>query len=167
MSRVRAAPARNITTPASRRSGDARDTSNERTCTINVVPTLAPSIAASAGTSATKPALANDAIISPVAVLLCRIVVTPRPAAAALIAVVERLGEKAPEVGPEGALHPALHHVNAPQEERNGSTEIEEAQSGVHGSSFEPVEESFNNPRRAVSFKFGPNLRRQSHQCAI
>jgi hypothetical protein len=69
-SRVRVPPARNITTPASRSWGDRRETSKERAWTIRVVPTLAPSITASAGTSATKPLAANEATIKPVAVLL-------------------------------------------------------------------------------------------------
>ena len=37
---------------------------NDSTCTMSVVPTLAPSMIASAGTRATKPSAANEAVIS-------------------------------------------------------------------------------------------------------
>jgi hypothetical protein len=84
-SRVRVPPALNIVTPTSNSSGANRETSKDRACTINVVPTLAPSITASAGTRATKPLAANEATIKPVAVLLCRTAVAPSPAAAALM----------------------------------------------------------------------------------
>ena len=50
------------------------------TCTISVlVPTLAPSITASAGISSTNPPVAKPVSMRPVAVLLCRQAVTPRP----------------------------------------------------------------------------------------
>ena len=52
-------PARNVTTPMISRIGAAADMSNDSTCTINVVPTLAPSMMASAGTSPTTPSAAE------------------------------------------------------------------------------------------------------------
>jgi hypothetical protein len=52
----------------------------DRTCTISVVPTFAPSMTASAGMRSTSPPAANAVTISPVAVLLWRIEVTPKPA---------------------------------------------------------------------------------------
>ena len=67
---MRVEPARNATTPTSRRSGESAETSKDNTCTISVVPTFAPSIAASAGTSATNPPAAKDVIMRAVAVLL-------------------------------------------------------------------------------------------------
>ena len=56
------------------------DTSNDSTWTISVVPTLAPSMTASAGTSWTSPPAAKAVTMSPVAVLLWRTAVTPSPA---------------------------------------------------------------------------------------
>ena len=67
---MRVEPDRNAATPTSKRSGESADTSKDSTCTISVVPTFAPSIAASAGTSATKPHEAKDVMMSAVAVLL-------------------------------------------------------------------------------------------------
>ena len=133
MSRVRAEPARNITTPASRSSGDSpARLSNESACTMSVVPTFAPSITASAGTSATKPRAANEATISPVAVLLCRTAVTPSAGERRLDRLSSALARKAPQLGAEGALHAALHHMDAPQQQRDGAGEIEEVQRRVH-----------------------------------
>ena len=57
-----------------------RETSKDRTCTISVVPTFAPSMTARAGIMSTAPPAVNEATISAVAVLLCRTVVTPTPA---------------------------------------------------------------------------------------
>ena len=77
----RARPLRNATTPTMNSTGATAETLNERTWTISVVPTFAPSMIASAGTSPTSPAAANDAVMSAVAVLLCSSAVRPRPAA--------------------------------------------------------------------------------------
>jgi len=83
-SRVRPGAARrNIHTPARMRMGASEVRSNDSSCTMRVVPTLAPSMAASAGTSATTPPAAKPVIISPVAVLLCSAAVMPRPEAKA------------------------------------------------------------------------------------
>jgi hypothetical protein len=67
-------------TPIRTNRNETRDTSKDSTWTISVVPTLAPSMTASAGTRSTSPPAANAVTISPVAVLLCRIEVTPKPA---------------------------------------------------------------------------------------
>ena len=61
-------------------SAASRRMSNDKSCTIRVVPTLAPSMTASAGTRSTSPPAAKLAAISPVAVLLCKTPVTPSPA---------------------------------------------------------------------------------------
>jgi hypothetical protein len=63
---------------------ETRDTSTDKTCTISVVPTFAPSMTARAGTRSTRPPAANAVVINPVAVLLWRRAVTPRPAKKAL-----------------------------------------------------------------------------------
>jgi hypothetical protein len=46
---------------------------------IKVLPTLAPSITASAGANPMAPLAVNDAVINPVAVLLCNTAVTASP----------------------------------------------------------------------------------------
>src|SRR3546814_6730640 len=53
--------------------------SKDSTCTISVVPTLAPSMAARPGIRATTPPAAKPVIIRPVAVLLCMIAVMVIP----------------------------------------------------------------------------------------
>ena len=72
---------RKIITPASSSGGASRLTSNESIFATMAVPTFAPSITASAGASAITPDSVKDTAISPVAVLLCRRVVMPTPAA--------------------------------------------------------------------------------------
>ncbi len=57
-------------TPASMNSGATADTLKLNTCTISVVPTLAPSVTARAGTIVIKPAAMKLVDISAVAVLL-------------------------------------------------------------------------------------------------
>ena len=60
--------------------GESAATLNDSAWTMSAVPTLAPSITASAGTSATKPPAASPVTISPVAVLLWSSAVTAAPA---------------------------------------------------------------------------------------
>jgi len=57
---------------------------NDSTCTIRVVPTLAPSITPSAGARPITPEATNDVAISAVAVLLWSAAVTPSPTRKAL-----------------------------------------------------------------------------------
>jgi hypothetical protein len=71
-------------TPIRMNRNETRDTSNDSTWTISVVPTLAPSMTASAGTRSTSPPPAKAVTIRPVAVLLWSIDVTPTPARKAL-----------------------------------------------------------------------------------
>src|SRR5205814_8242455 len=47
-------------------------------------------------------------------------------------AVAEGASEKAPQVGAEGALDAALHHVQAPEEQRDRTGEIDQGQGGAH-----------------------------------
>ena len=92
-SRVRVrAPRRNATTPRISSTGAAGEMSKDSTCATSVVPRLAPSMTASAGTSASIPLAANDVTSSPVAVLLCSTVVTVTPTPKAL----KRLPSAAP-----------------------------------------------------------------------
>ena len=77
-------PARKVTRPITNRTGAIEEILNDKSCTISVVPTLAPSMIASAGTRLTTPSAQSEAVISPVAVLDCSSAVSPSPAAKAL-----------------------------------------------------------------------------------
>src|ERR1700733_8343060 len=80
-SRVRVLPPRlNAITPANSRTGVTAVMLNDRICTTSVVPTLAPSMTARAGTRSKVPPVTNDAAINPVAVLLWSRAVTKAPA---------------------------------------------------------------------------------------
>ena len=101
------------------KSGATREMSNDNICTINVVPTLAPSIAASPGTRSTSPPAAKPVTISPVAVLLCNTAVIPEAGEERLEAVAECGPENPPQVRSERALNAALDHMHAPQQQRD------------------------------------------------
>ena len=88
---------------------------------------------ASAGTSSTRPAAAKPVTIRPVAVLLCSTAVTPRPAANAEARLRSARAEHGPQPGAEGALHAGLHHVHAPEQERDGAGEVEQGAGKFHG----------------------------------
>ena len=77
-------PLRNATRPMMNRTGATATILNDRICTIRVVPTLAPSMMASAGTRLTRPSDVKELVISAVAVLLWSRAVRPRPAAKAV-----------------------------------------------------------------------------------
>ena len=102
LTRVRA-PSRKARNPIMKRIGATAAILNERTWTIRVVPTLAPSMIAKAGTRATIPSEANEAVISPVAVLLCKIAVRPRPATNA--------ENRLPNAFDKNALDPGQKHA--------------------------------------------------------
>ena len=106
------------------RTGATAAILNDRTCTISVVPTLAPSMIASAGTRPTRPSAAKELVIRPVAVLLWNSAVRPMPAANA----VKRLPAPSPaaaQVGTEGAQNAAVDHVQAPQQQRDAAHQVE------------------------------------------
>ena len=80
-SRVRVWPPRlKAIRPVRNSTGATAATLNDSTWTMSVVPTLAPSITARAGTKSTWPAVTKEAVINPVAVLLCSSAVTNIPA---------------------------------------------------------------------------------------
>ena len=91
-------PKLNANKPAKNRTGATAEMSNERACTINVVPMLAPSMTANAGTRSTRPRAAKDVISRPVAVLLCRSAVTPIPASQRQKSIAQRRTQHAPAV---------------------------------------------------------------------
>ncbi len=74
----------NVATPATINNGDRNRKSIDSTCATMLVPTLAPSTIASAMAVPINSRLANEAVISVVAVLLCNAMVVPRPAKKAL-----------------------------------------------------------------------------------
>ncbi len=71
-------------TPTKISSGDSHDRSSENTCTMMAVPTLAPSMMASAGATAIRPWPTKELTMTAVALLLWTRPVTPRPAAKAV-----------------------------------------------------------------------------------
>ncbi|MCY1508874.1 hypothetical protein D9M68_431980 [compost metagenome] len=80
LSRRRSSRRRNSTSPASRASGASSEVSKLSNCTTRVVPTLAPSMTASAGARPSVPLAVNEAAIRLAAVALCSRPVTPSPA---------------------------------------------------------------------------------------
>ena len=119
-------PARKVTTPTTNSTGATAEISNESTCTISVVPTLAPSMMASAGTSSTMPSAASEAVISPVAVLLCMQRREDEAGAERLEAVAQRLGEEAAQIRTERAQHAGEDHVQAPQQQRHAAHQVKQ-----------------------------------------
>src|ERR1700758_4964949 len=83
---------------------------------MSVVPTFAPSMMASAGARSTAPPVTKEAVIRPVAVLLCRRAVTTMPARKAKkrlrSAVPSRLRRSDP-----GPYTSTVDHMQAPQQQ--------------------------------------------------
>ena len=121
-------PLRNATSPMMNSTGATAEMLNDRICTISVVPTLAPSMMASAGTRLTSPSDVNELVISAVAVLLWSRAVRPRPARKRREAVAQRLGQQQSQVGPERAQDSAVDHVQAPQQQRDAAHQVEKNQ---------------------------------------
>jgi hypothetical protein len=139
-SRGAAEARRNIRTPIRINAGAISATSNDSTCTIRVVPTLAPSITASAGTKSTRPSAAKPVTIRPVAVLLCTTAVTPIPARKAVRRLRKARPRKPRSLCAEDTLHAALDHVDAPQQQRHRAGELEQGDGEVHCPSPVPPE---------------------------
>ena len=107
-------------------TGATAEISNDRSCTISVVPTLAPSMMASAGTRPTMPSAASEAVIRPVAVLALQQRGQAEAGGERAEAVAQRLGEKAAQIGAERAQHAAEHHMQAPQQQRYAAHQIKQ-----------------------------------------
>ena len=118
-------PLRNATRPMMNSTGATAAILNDSTCTISVVPTLAPSMMASAGTRLTSPSDVNELVIRAVAVLLWSSAVRPRPAAKAVKRLLRRLCQQQPQVGPERAQDSAVDHMQAPQQQRHAAHQVE------------------------------------------
>jgi hypothetical protein len=88
------------------KTGAAAEMLKERTWTISVVPTLAPSMIASAGTRLTTPSAVSDAVMRPVAVLLCMTAVKASPAANAVKRLRSALPRKRRRSGPNARNTP-------------------------------------------------------------
>ena len=80
---------------------------------------------ANAVTSGSVPSAANDAVISPVAVLLWSTAVSPRPAPKAEKRLPSALRQYPAQVGAERARDAALDHVQAPEQQRDATHQIE------------------------------------------
>ena len=98
----------------------------DSTCTISVVPTLAPSMMASAGTRPTRPSAAKELVISAVAVLLCSSAVRPSPAANAVKRLFSAFDSSRAQVRAERAQDAAVDHVQAPQQQRHAAHQVEQ-----------------------------------------
>ena len=99
-------PERKATSPSTNRTGATAAMLNESTCTISVVPTLAPSMMASAAARLTRPSAANELVIRAVAVLLWSTAVSPRPAAKALKRLLSALPSRRRRSGPKARRIP-------------------------------------------------------------
>ena len=99
-------PRLKATTPVTSRSGATAEESKESNCTIRVVPTFAPSMTASAGTRSTKPDAENELSINAVAVLLCKMAVTPTPAVKAWNLLFNTLPRKCLILAPKARTMP-------------------------------------------------------------
>ena len=131
-------PLRKATRPMMNRTGATAAILNDRICTISVVPTLAPSMMASAGTRLTSPSDVNELVISAVAVLLWSSAVRPRPAREGGEAVAQRLCQQLAQIGAERAQDPAVDHVQAPQQQRDAAHQVEQNQAS-HALSFPTI----------------------------
>ena len=100
------APLRNATSPTRNRMGATAEMLNDRSCTIRVVPTLAPSMMASAGTRLTSPSDVNELVISAVAVLLWSRAVNPRPAPKAVNRLLSAFANNCRRLGPNARRIP-------------------------------------------------------------
>ncbi len=125
-------PRRKAKTPTAISTGKTTVTSKESTCTMSVVPILAPSMTASAGTRSTAPAPTREVVISAVAVEDCSAAVTPSPARKRVEAGLQPLREAAAKIGAEDAHDTALHHVDAPEEQRDLADQVDEDVGGGH-----------------------------------
>ena len=99
-------PLRKATRPMMNRTGATAAILNDRICTISVVPTLAPSMMASAGTKLTRPFDVKELVISAVAVLLWSSAVRPRPAAKAVKRLLRPLASSERRSGPNARRIP-------------------------------------------------------------
>jgi hypothetical protein len=115
--------------------------SNDSTCTTSVVPTLAPSITASAGTRSTVPAVTNEAAIKPVAVLLCKNRRDEGAREKGAKPIVQRDAEQTAQIGAECAHDAAVDHVQSPEQQRDAAHQVENDRTAhALGSSYQGSE---------------------------
>ena len=121
-------PLRKATRPMMNSTGATAEMLNDRICTISVVPTLAPSMMASAGTRLTSPSEVNELVISAVAVLLWSRAVRPRPAPKAVKRLLSAFASNRRRFGSERAQDAAVDHMQAPQQQRDAAHQVEKNQ---------------------------------------
>ena len=92
--------------------------SKANSCTMSVVPTSPPSMAAKAMGRTTKPRSRKPASINAVAVLLCKSAVTAETRGEGPYSVAHREPEHLTEPASKTTKHARLHHVQPPKEEK-------------------------------------------------
>ena len=95
-------------------TGEKAEISNDRSCTISVVPTLAPSMMASAGTRLTTPSAAKRGGHQAGSGARLQEGGQAEAGGESGKAVAECLAEEAPQVGTERTQNTAEDHVQAP-----------------------------------------------------
>ena len=93
-------------TPAAIISGESQPRSNDRTCAVRVVPTLAPSMTASAIGSGIRPRPAKEETSSEVAVLDCSRPVRPMPPRKAVKRFLEQAAMARRSAAPKARVRP-------------------------------------------------------------
>ena len=78
------------------------------------------------GAVSTRPRPANDATTKAVAVLLCRMPVTPMPARSAAKRLLQRDPQQVAQLGAERPLHAGAHHAHAPQQQRHRAEQLDQ-----------------------------------------
>ena len=101
---------------------------NDRIWTISVVPRFAPSMIASAGTRPTSPSAVNELVIRPVAVLLWSSAVRPTPAVNAVNRFCSALARPRRQIRTESTENSAVDHMQAPQQQRHATHQVEKNQ---------------------------------------
>ena len=107
-------------------TGATAEMSKESTCTISVVPTLAPSMMASAGTRLTTPSAAKRSGHQPGRGAALHDRGQHKSGAERLEAIAQRPGKHAAQIGTERAQHAGEDHVQAPQQQRHAAHQIKQ-----------------------------------------
>ncbi len=112
---------------------------NDSTCTTRVVPTLAPSMTASAGTRSRVPPVTKEAAIKPGRGAALQKRGDESSGEKGAKPVLQGDSEQAPQVRAERANHTAVDHVQAPEQQRDSAHQIEN-DCAAHASSYQGSE---------------------------
>ena len=119
-------------TPAAIISGDSQLRSNDRTCEVSVVPTLAPSMTASAIDSEISPRPAKEASSSAVAVLDCSNAGQAEAAGKGGETVLRAGADHPAQCGAKGARQAGADHAHAPQQQGNAADDVQDGVDAMH-----------------------------------